>query len=206
MVNKFFTKFCGITTINDALNAQDAGCDAVGFVFVKRSKRYIDPLKCRDIIKQLSPMTLTVALFSNNSKEEVHEILKTCKFHILQFHGNETEDFCKQFGHKYWKAIPMADHVNPLKFADNYPSASAYLIDNYGKNKLGGSGEKFDWDSLPKKLSNKWILAGGLTVDNIQEARQNTNIINFDVSSGIEKTPGIKSLLKMKQFITNLND
>ncbi len=206
MSNRFFTKFCGITQLQDAINAQQAGCNAVGFVFVKSSKRYIEPIVCNKIIKKISPLMLTVGLFANQPKEEIELVLSQCNLHVLQFHGNESTEFCQQFNRPYWKAIPMADAVNPLEYAQQYPDAMAYVIDNYGQKQQGGSGAKFNWQQLPKTLDNKWILAGGLTVDNIKEARQNTSLSGFDVSSGIESSPGKKSKQKMNQFIKNLND
>ncbi len=206
MKSRLFTKFCGITRLPDALNAQEAGCNALGFVFVKASKRYIEALHCSDIINKISPLVLTVGLFADNSKQEVEQVLKQCNIQILQFHGSENNDFCEQFNRPYWKAIPMADNVNPIKYAQKYPNAQAYVIDNYGQKQQGGSGAKFNWKELPKNLGKKWILAGGLTVDNIKEARQNTSLNSFDVSSGIEVSPRIKSKQKMNQFIKNLND
>jgi phosphoribosylanthranilate isomerase len=204
--NRYFTKFCGITSIEDGLNAQSSGCDALGFVFVKKSKRYISTSKCQSIINRLSPTILTVALFANNTAQEIQEVLNKCTIHVLQFHGNEPAEFCRQWNRPYWKAIPMADGVNAIAYASNYADASAYLIDNYGCNKSGGSGSQFDWSQLPKDLGNKWILAGGLNPANITKAKQQTIIKCFDVSSGIEKAPGIKCKNKMTEFIKRLND
>lgn len=206
MKNRYFTKFCGITNIDDALNAQNLGCNALGFVFVKKSKRYIDVQKCQNIINKISPNMLTVALFANNSEAEIKEVLNNCSMHVLQFHGSETPEFCSQWNKPYWKAIPMADKINPIEYAIAYKNAQAYLIDNYGVNKMGGSGSKFSWKSLPKDLDNKWILAGGLSSDNIQQAIKETNIKSFDVSSGIEISAGIKSNKKMNSFLNNINN
>lgn len=206
MKNRTYTKFCGITNVQDAFNAQAAGCNSLGFVFVKKSKRYIEPIACQKILELLSPTITTVALFANNSVEEIECVIKSCKVHVLQFHGNESPEFCQQWNLPYWKAVPMADGVNPIDYANDYPDAQAYLIDNYGTKKSGGSGEKFDWDKLPSKLGNKWILAGGLDPENIRQAVRQTKLSSFDVSSGIEKSSGIKSNSKMINFIKNLND
>jgi len=206
MKNRYFTKFCGITNIKDAINAQNAGCDALGFVFVKKSKRYIDVETCQKIINKLSPCILKVALLANNNENEIQETINQCGIHVLQFHGSESPEFCQQWELPYWKAIPMADGVNPLEYANLHPLAQAYLIDNYGANHAGGSGHKFDWKKLPPALDSKWILAGGLTIKNIKKARNNASLRCFDVSTGIEKSPGIKSNKKMKKFIKRLND
>lgn len=205
MINSYFTKFCGITSQHDALNAQALGCNALGFVFVKKSKRYIDVTSCQNIIKTLSPTMLTVALFANNSKDEIQEVLNNCSVHVLQFHGDETPEFCNQWNRPYWKAIPMANNIDPVEYASRYRQAQAYLIDNFGTKKQGGSGSRFDWNKLPEAVDNKWILAGGLDAFNIQEAKDSTDIRCFDISSGIEKSPGIKSKTKMKLFLNNLN-
>jgi len=206
MKNRYFTKFCGITNVVDALNAQSAGCNSLGFVFVKKSKRYIKIKECKAIIEKLSPQILTVALFSDNSEQEIQEVLSHCPIHILQFHGSESPEFCEQWDRPYWKAVPMADGINPLEYSKTYESAQAFLIDNFGTDKLGGSGEKFDWGQLPGYLDNKWILAGGLSPENIKQAVIQTKLNCFDVSSGIEKKAGIKSSTKMINFIKNLND
>jgi len=206
MGNRLFTKFCGITNIEDALNAENAGCDAIGFVFVKSSKRFIELSTCKNIIKQLSPALMKVALFANNSESEIRETIDQCSFHVLQFHGSENADFCRQWGKPYWKAVPMADDIDLIKYAEKYPDADGFLVDNFGMKQSGGSGKKFAWNTLPNNLNNKWILAGGLNTNNIQKAQKMSGIKFFDVSSGIEESPGIKSKTKMINFIKKLND
>jgi phosphoribosylanthranilate isomerase len=206
MKNRYFTKYCGITNLKDALAAQQAGCNAIGFVFVKSSKRYINIETCQQIIKDLSPALMRVALFANNSKSEIQETIKQCSFHVLQFHGSESAEFCRQWNVPYWKAVPMADCVNIVEYAKKYPDAEGFLLDNFGQQQSGGSGQKFAWDEIPKNLNDKWILAGGLTVENIQQARDFSSLKCFDVSSGIEIKPGLKSQTKMINFIKKLND
>ncbi|HFC30787.1 MAG TPA: phosphoribosylanthranilate isomerase [Oceanospirillales bacterium] len=212
MKNNYFVKFCGITSTQDAKNAEKAGCNAIGFVFAKKSKRLITPEKCQAIIQQLSPMTLTVALFANNSASEVQETLNICSPNVLQFHGEESPEFCQQWNRPYWKAIPMAENIESENYVENYvesyvkryATAQAYLIDNFSKNTTGGSGEVFDWNKIPQNIDQRWILAGGLSPENIKIAKQKTKIKCFDVSSGIEKSAGVKDYAKMQQFIKNL--
>lgn len=206
MKNRYFTKFCGITNLKDALNAQALGCNAIGFVFVGNSKRYITPRVCNKIIKSLPPGMLTVALFANNSVQEIQEVLNECSIHVLQFHGAETAEFCQQWKRPYWKAIPVADDINVTEYVSKFTDAQGILIDNYGSQKSGGSGQLFDWSKIPNDIDDRWILAGGLTPENIKLARKKTQIKCFDVSSGIEENAGIKSITKMKNFIRNLND
>lgn len=206
MKNNYFTKFCGITSLKDALNAQRAGCNAIGFVFVKSSKRYIEFGTCKNIISHLSPTLMKVALFANNSESEIQETINQCAFHVLQFHGSESAEFCRQWGRPYWKAVPMADDVDIVKYTAKYPDADGFILDNFGINQTGGSGKRFAWEKLPKELNHKWILAGGLTVNNVQQAQKSSGLKCFDVSSGIEESAGVKSKTKMINFITNLND
>jgi len=206
MKNRYFIKFCGITNLKDALNAQDVGCNAIGFVFVEQSKRFITTETCNQIINALSPGLLTVALFANNTAQEIQEVLNECSVHVLQFHGNETPDFCRQWKRPYWKAVPVADDIDVTEYAHKYSDAQGILIDNYGSQKSGGSGHVFDWSKIPEEIDDRWILAGGLTPNNIRLAKENTQIKSFDVSSGIEKQTGTKSITKMKNFIRNLND
>jgi phosphoribosylanthranilate isomerase len=206
MKNRYFTKYCGITSLKDAKAAEKAGCNAIGLVFVKSSKRYITIETCQHIIDNLSPMVMRVALFANNSESEIQETIKKCSFHVLQFHGSETAEFCRQWNMPYWKAVPMADGVDIVEYAKEYPDAEGFLLDNFGQKQSGGSGQQFAWEKIPKNLNEKWILAGGLTVDNIQQARDFSSLKCFDVSSGIELEAGLKSKTKMINFIKNLND
>jgi phosphoribosylanthranilate isomerase len=206
MKDRIFTKFCGITNSKDALNAEKSGCNAMGFVFVEKSKRYIDLDTYLKIQHSISPLIVKVALFSDNTENEIERVINSGKIHIIQFHGNETPEFCEKFNRPYWKAIPMKDGVNILEYANKYPNADAFIIDNYGSSKIGGSGETFDWNELPKLNGKKWILAGGITSKNVIHSLTMTSIKNIDLSSGIEKYPGKKSYKKMKKFINKIKE
>ena len=206
MKDKVFTKYCGITNTKDAISAENAGCDSMGFVFVKKSKRYISLDKFLSIQQNISPLILKVGLFSNNSESEIEQVINSGKIHIIQFHGNETPEFCEKFNFPYWKAIPMSDEVVPVEYAKQYKNADAFVIDNYGLNKLGGSGETFNWENLAQLNGKIWILAGGITSKNVIKAIRETGIKNIDLSSGIEKYPGKKSTKKMNKFGKMIRD
>ena len=206
MKERVFTKFCGITTKESIKDAQNAGCDALGFVFVKKSKRYISVERYKQLERSISPLMMKVALFADNDKNEVKEVLKTCDFNVIQFHGNESRDFCSQWGRPYWKAIPMLDTISLQDWMDEYHDANGFVLDHFGKNHMAGSGTQFNWSEIPENTPYNWILAGGLNPSNISLARQETGMKHFDVSSGIESQPGIKSKILMENFIENLKN
>lgn len=201
MKNRAFVKFCGINSVEAVKSAQNTGCNALGFVFVKQSKRYISPQQFKSLSKTVSPMMLKVALFANNSIEDIQEVVALKSFHVLQFHGEETNEFCKQWQIPFWKAVPMLDNISLQDYVKAYPDASGFVLDHFGENKMAGSGKAFDWNLLPKDKNYDWILAGGLSPHNVAEAQKISGLRHFDVSSGIESEPGVKSEAKMVQFI-----
>lgn len=194
-------KYCGLTNSDDVNNAAEAGVDAVGFVFVKKSKRYVSPEKAKDLIMQAKKSgLLTVALFANQDANLISEIIELTQPEVLQFHGNEPADFCEQFNWPYWKAVPMLAEINYQDYINLYPSADAYLLDAFGAQQSGGSGKAFDWFEFPEKLKSKLILAGGINEQNIEQAITVTGAQFIDTSSGIEDIPGVKSKLKMMKL------
>lgn len=204
MTKRLFVKFCGITSIEDALIAQEAGCNAIGFVFVKKSKRHISHDQFLNISKHISPMIQQIGLFADHSQKEISEIVNCKRLNLLQFHGSEPNDFCKQWDIPFWKAIPMLDDIVISDFIMQYPDASGFVLDNFGGQNMAGSGEKFNWELLPRIKNFNWILAGGLNPENIAKAVSITGLNHYDVSSGIESKPGKKSSAKMFQFIENM--
>jgi len=149
---------------------------------------------------------LTVALFADQDAEEVKSVLSQSQADIIQFHGNETETFCLQFGKPYWKAIPMLQNTDWKNYLKQYPSASALLLDAYDKTHSGGSGQSFSWFKFPVNEKSRWILAGGLSEQNIQQALEATHAEFVDVSSGIEQLAGVKSEEKMLAFVKQLKN
>lgn len=199
------TKICGITRLEDALTAIDLGVDALGFVFVKSSPRFIDAVDAKPIMRQLPPFAQTVGLFMNQSSDEVSAIIRETALNLLQFHGDESVSFCEQFDMPYIKAIPMGGGVNPVEYASQYSAAVGFLLDSHEKGASGGSGDKFDWRAIPDGFTKPIVLAGGLTVENVESAVRQVKPYGVDVSSGVESAKGIKDADKMKKFIRGVS-
>ena len=199
-------KICGITNLKNALEATEIGVDALGFVFFKDSPRYIEPKEARKIINKLPAFVLRVGLFVNASKEEVLSAISDSKVNMLQFHGDEDENFCNQFNLPYIKAIAFTDSLNLLEYCRLYDSSAAILIDTFSNHKRGGTGKTFNWNLFPKKLPLPVIIAGGLDSSNVQTLINIINPYGVDVSSGVEQKKGIKDYNKMKNFVLGVND
>jgi len=195
-------KICGITRTSDALDAISLGVDALGFVFVKKSARCVTSDQCERIISQLPPFVQTVGLFMDATEEFVSTILQEVPLDLLQFHGAESPGYCEIWQKNYLKAIPMGNGNNPTEFVKKYTSASGFLMDSHMPGQLGGSGDVFDWSSIPVSFTEKpLILAGGLTAENVSEAIKQVKPYAVDVSSGVESKKGIKSIDKMRAFV-----
>jgi len=196
-------KICGITNLKDAKVAVDAGCDALGFVFYKKSPRYIPPLKARQIIKELPKNIIKIGVFVNAREKTIKNIAKLCGLDILQFHGNESPEFCKKFcGFKIIKAFRVKDKVDLSKVL-RYRTF-AYLFDAFAKTGFGGTGEKFDWKLLSQihdDIKCPVFLSGGLNEKNVKEAVKSVHPDWLDVSSSLEVRPGKKDSKKVKEFI-----
>lgn len=190
-------KICGITSITDALNAANAGADALGFVFYAKSPRYVPPEQAAEICQSLPPFVTSVGLFMNADAEQVRATLDVVSLDLLQFHGSETPEFCRSFGRPYIKALGIQGLVDFAEQADQYPDALGILVDSHALGKAGGTGQTFDWKLLPKNYSKPIILAGGLNPENIAEAVRETSVYAVDLSSGVESSPGIKSKAKI---------
>lgn len=199
-----WVKICGITNLEDAKKAVELGADALGFVFYEKSPRKMAKEKAKEIIDSLPKEVVKVGLFVDELEEKVSEITSYCNFDILQFHGDETPDYCKKFPQKIIKAFRIKDKeslVNIPKYEVDY-----YLLDAYSKAMPGGTGRTFNWDLAreAKKFSRPIILSGGLNPKNIVEALKKVSPFGVDVSSGVETSPGKKDLKKLKEFITKV--
>ena len=199
-------KICGITNLKNALEASEIGVDALGFVFFKDSPRYIDPIEAGKIINLLPTFLLRVGLFVNPSENEVLSAISDSRINMIQFHGDENEDFCNQFNLPYIKAIAFRDDLNLLEYCKLYASSSAILIDTYSKKLRGGTGKTFDWDLLPKELPLPMIIAGGLDSANVSLLIKTLNPYGVDVSGGVEREKGIKDYDMMKNFVLGVNN
>ena len=199
-------KICGITNFEDALNASRLGADALGFVFVENSPRYIKPHDAAHIINKLPPFINKVGLFVDPSKQEVEDAARIANFDLLQFHGDESEGFCNQFNLPYIKAISVKTDVNLLEYSRKYASASALLLDAYSEEARGGTGKTFDWNLIPKEGSIPLIVAGGLNNENIADLLRQVMPYAVDVSGGIERSKGLKDYELMKNFILGVTN
>ncbi len=196
-------KICGITNLEDALFAVNSGADALGFIFYKKSKRYISPLKARSIIKNLPKNILKVGVFVNAKANTLRKIAQECRLDILQLHGEETAQFCANFPkNKVLKAFRVGESIN-LNEVLNYKTFGV-LFDTYSQSAHGGTGKQFDWDKLAKirkQIKNKLFLSGGLNAENIREAIKKVQPNWVDVSSSVEIEPGVKDWKKVSEFI-----
>jgi len=194
-------KCCGMTRIEDALLAARLGANAIGVVLTARSKRRVDIALAQAIVQALPPFVSSVALFMDDDAGFVREAVSVIQPDLLQFHGDETDDWCAQFGRRYLKAIAMGEGAAALPRLQRYPGASGLLLDGHGLGEAGGSGKAFDWSLMPRELTQPLILAGGLTAANVVEAIRIARPWGVDVASGIESAPGIKDAQKLADFI-----
>ena len=196
-------KICGITRSEDGREAAALGADAIGLVFVERSPRRVDAEQARAICAALPPLVTAVGLFMNAESSFVRSVLETVPLNWLQFHGDETAEYCRSFGRPYIKALPMGS-PDTVDYAD-WPDASALLLDAHAAGGMGGSGHRLDWSTLTPP-DRPWILAGGLGPDNVAEAVRTLRPTAVDVSSGVESAPGIKSGTLMNQFLRGVSN
>lgn len=194
-------KCCGMTRVEDALLAAELGADAIGVVLTSHSKRQVSLQQARAIVQAMPPFVTTVALCMDDEANFVQEIIDIVRPSMLQFHGNESDEWCKQFGQPYLKAIAMGEGAAALYQLRDHPHAAGLLLDGHGLGEPGGSGKLFDWSLMPRDLKQPLLLAGGLTAENVVAAIRMARPWAVDVSSGIESAPGIKDHGKMRAFI-----
>lgn len=194
-------KICGITRAEDASAAIQHGCDAIGLVFYEPSPRYVTPATARSIAAGLPPFVSAVGLFVDADAEYVCEVLSQVRLDLLQFHGDETPEYCRQFGVPYLKAVRVRPETNLLQYAAAYADAKALLLDAYMPGTPGGTGTTFDWALIPRDFPKPIILAGGLDAGNVSEAIRQCRPYAVDVSGGVERQKGIKDAEKIAAFM-----
>jgi phosphoribosylanthranilate isomerase len=194
-------KICGITNPPDALAAAEFGADALGFIFYKSSPRNVSLEDAAGIVQSLPPHIVKVGVFVDAPEEEVRKAIAACGLNLLQFHGNESPEYCVQFGLMSMKAFRIKDAAS-LEDLPRYPT-DAWLLDSYVADKAGGTGEKFNWELAREAgtLGKPIFLAGGLNPANVADAVRVAQPYAVDVSSGVEAFPGKKDLEKVKAFI-----
>ena len=187
-------KICGITNYEDAKMACDFGADALGFVTYKQSPRFIEVEEIKKIIKKLPPFVTKTILFVNERAEFVNEVMRVTKADIAQIHFEADEEFYKKLEYKYLRVIRAKEKIDIEKFPDEYKIVDAYVPE------YGGSGKRVALEWFENRDNSKIILAGGLNPHNIFEIGR-YGFYGVDVSSGVEKTPGIKDKRKLRKFI-----
>ena len=195
------TKICGITRVEDALAAAQAGVDAIGLVFYHKSPRAVSMTQAAKIIAALPPFVSTVGLFVNAPRTEIDALLSQVSLDVLQFHGDETPAECEGFSRPYYRALRMQPGVDIAALAAQYSGAQGILLDAWVPGIHGGTGERFDWSAIPDNLAKPLILAGGLNADNISQAMQQVQPWAVDVSGGVESSPGFKDADKIRKFL-----
>ena len=196
-------KICGITSIDDAQAAVEAGADALGFMFYEPSPRYLTPEEAGAIIRELPDHVARVGVFVDADEPTIRSTSTSAGLDTLQFHGNESPDFCTQFELRTIKAFRMKDRESLAQLAGY--RTDAWLLDSYVQGVPGGTGERFNWDLAveAKRLGCPILLAGGLTPDNAGEAVDQVAPFGLDVSSGVEAAPGRKDAAKMATLIAS---
>lgn len=194
-------KICGITRVEDAMAAAEAGADAIGLVFYPPSPRCVSTSEAAGIIRALPPYVSSVALFVNPSKAGVENVLAACPVSALQFHGEETAQFCGQFGLPFVKAARVRAGFNLINYLVEFEAAAGWLLDAFHDDAYGGKGAVFDWTLIPPALKRPLVLSGGLGIENVEEAVRRVRPWAVDVSSGVEADKGIKDAAKIATFI-----
>jgi phosphoribosylanthranilate isomerase len=203
--NRVRVKICGITRLEDAHAAIAAGADALGFVFYSPSPRFITPEAAAALIQQLPPFVTIVGLVVNPTVEYVNQLLHNVPLDLLQFHGEESPDFCQQFQFPWIKALSVKPHENVLEKINAYSQARAILLDTWHPDLKGGTGQSFEWSAVPQQSPKPIILAGGLTPNNVTTAIAIAHPYAVDVSGGVEISKGIKDAALINAFIAAIN-
>ncbi len=203
-------KICGITNLEDALMAAEAGADALGFNFYPKSPRYIEPARAREIIEHLPPLVVPVGVFVNeHDLETLGRLVAEVKLAAVQLHGDESPEFCRQVASRWRtiKAVRVGPDFDPAEL-DRYRRAHAILLDAERPGAYGGTGERFDWDVAQRARSRVsfLILAGGLSPENVAQAIERVRPDAVDVCTGVEAFPGKKDPEKVRAFIAAVRE
>ncbi len=199
-------KICGITRIEDALAAARLGTDAIGLVFWPQSARTVMPARAREIVAALPPFVSSVGVYVDPEAEWVEQTASVAGLNLLQFHGDESPEFCSQFSLPYIKAVRVKAGVDLLQYATRYSSARGLLLDTYVEGTPGGTGDAFNWGLIPQRLPLPLILSGGLHPGNVTTAIKQVQPWAVDVSSGVEAAKGIKDAEKIAAFMQGVRN
>ena len=193
-------KFCGLTHEEDIAQAVKLGVDALGFVFYAPSSRSVVPDHAAMLTSSVPAFVTRVGLFVNEQPAVIQNIFERTRLNLIQYHGDETPEFCDAVGLPFIKAFRVRPGIDIQTEMERYPNASGFLLDAYVKGQPGGTGERFDWGMIPQSNA-PIILAGGLSPDNAKDAIEQVAPWALDVSGGIETKPGRKDPDKMARFM-----
>ena len=200
-------KICGMTRIDDAQCAAAAGVDALGFIFYAKSPRHIEPEAARRIIAGLPPLVDAVGVFVNEEMARVEAVVRGCGLQYVQLHGAEPPDYCRELaaraGCRVLKAIRVGPATTDAEVTPYRGAVCGFLLDTYQQEAVGGTGAVFDWALIDRlQLDRPFLLAGGLSVDNIAAALEQAQPFGVDANSGLERVPGIKDHDLIERFMT----
>ena len=199
-------KICGITSSAQARMVTAAGADAIGLVLYDKSSRHVDLDLAVEIKNALSKNVVCIALLVNAEEKFVREVISKLSPHYIQFHGDESPNFCHQFNYPFIRAVRMSKELKMAKILASYKPSGGFLFDAWHADHYGGTGHVFDWNRLPANLDFPLILAGGLNPDNVGSAVRAVGPAMVDVSGGVESTPGVKDEHKVREFILNAKE
>ena len=197
-------KICGVTRVKDAQAAVQAGAEAIGLVFYEHSPRRVSIAQAAQLVAGLPPFVTTVGLFVNADAASVRAVLAGAPLDLLQFHGDESPEYCAQFDRPYIKAIRVRPGVDLIQCASDFRSARGLLLDAHVEGIPGGTGATFDWSLIPPHLPLPVILSGGLDAENVAAAVEQVQPYAVDVSSGVEESKGIKDAAKIVAFVNEV--
>lgn len=198
-------KICGLTRPEDVTAAVAAGADAIGLVFYGPSPRAVTIERARALAQVVPAFVSLVGLFVNPSAAEVRRVLEAIPLDLLQFHGDESQEFCQQFGRRWIKAVRVREQGQIAQAFRDYHQAAGLLVDAWDPDRYGGTGEAFNWSLIPADRPLPLILAGGLSSDNVASAVTLVRPWAVDVSGGVERGKGIKDARKMSDFINEVH-
>ena len=199
-------KICGITSSAQARMVAAAGADAIGLVLYDKSSRYVDLDLAIEIKNAISEDVVCIALLVNAEEKFVREVISKLSPHYIQFHGDESPNFCHQFNYPFIRAVRMSKELKMAKILSSYKPSGGFLFDAWHADHYGGTGHVFDWNRLPVNLDFPLILAGGLNPDNVSSAVRTVRPAMVDVSGGVESSPGVKDEHKVREFILNAKE
>ena len=183
-----------------------AGADAIGLVLYDKSSRYVDLDLAVEIKNAISEDVVCIALLVNAEEKFVREVISKLSPHFIQFHGDESPNFCHQFNYPFIRAVRMSKELKMAKILSSYKPSGGFLFDAWHADHYGGTGHVFDWNRLPVNLDFPLILAGGLNPDNVGSAVRAVGPAMVDVSGGVESSPGVKDEHKVREFILNAKE